>query len=177
MNNPVSHTKAQPSPAWLALSANTDALFQTWMTQAFATLAISPETLIPGQMALVTLATQEHDGYASLVPAQTSASRGSQFPNTTCTLSWQRGHWTISSLSNLTQIEESHPPCTEHAFWFGQHGVGHRLLWTPMRHEEAVAALQDWERSLHSVQVLQAQVVLQIGHQEHEVTLCHLPIR
>lgn len=170
MSNPVSHTTVQPSPAWLTLSANTEALFQTWMNQALAILAISPETLIPGQLALVTLTTQEHDGCASQVSAQTPASRG-RFPNTTCTLSWQHGHWAISSLSNLTQIEESHLPCTEHAFWFGHHGVGYRMQWGAMRHEDTVAALLAWEQSLHSTHTLHALVTLQIDQQEHDITL------
>ena len=155
----------------LTLSANTEALFQTWMTQALVSLAIPPEALTQGQMALVTLAGhgQCESAIQTRIPAP--AAGFVNFPNTTCTLTWQCGRWVVSSFSSLTLIEEHHPPCTEHVFWFSQHAVSYRVQWAAMRHEEAVMALQGWEQQLHASPHLSIQVSLQIDHQEHDITL------
>lgn len=171
MNNPVDHTKGQRMPALLGLSANTEALFQAWMTQALTSIEISSEMLTLGQTALVTLSLQGANDNTAPASAHTLTSRLSHFPSTTCTLSWQHRHWAICSLSNLTRIEESHPPSTEHAFWFGQHAVGYRMQWGSMRHEDTVAALQEWEKSLHGAHALYVLVTLEIGHQEHDVMI------
>lgn len=171
MNNSVDHAEAQPMPALLDLSATTDALFQTWMTQALTALAILPEALTLGQTALVTLSLQEANDNTAPASAQTLTSRLSHFPSTTCTLSWQHHHWTICSLSNLTRIEESHPPSTEHAFWFDPQTVGYRMQWGAMCHEDTVAALQEWEQSLHSAHALYVLVTLEIDRQEYDVMI------
>ncbi|MBV7437072.1 hypothetical protein [Aeromonas sp. sif2416] len=165
MNNHVDTTIHMP--ALLTLSANTEALFQTWMTQALVSLAISPEVLMQGQTALVTLAGHGHCESETQAPAAVLAN----LPNTTCTLTWQCGRWIVSSFSSLTLIEEHHPPCTEHVFWFGQHAESYRVQWAAMRHEEAVMALQEWELQLHASPHLAIQVSLQMDHQEHDITL------
>lgn len=170
MNNRVDTTL--PRSALLGLSAHIESLFQSWMQQALASLAVSPTMLSEGHTALVTLASHERDDGAPQAPTVTSTHQATHFPNTTCTLHWQSGSWVIASLSSLTHIEETAPPCCEHAFWFGQETVGYQLQWAPMRHEVAVIALQAWEQQLASSPALRIQVSLALGNQEHDITLC-----
>ncbi|MFM5845756.1 hypothetical protein ACET69_03105 [Aeromonas veronii] len=173
MNNRVDTTL--PWSALLGLSAHTEALFQTWMQLALATLAMSPNVLSEGQTALVTLASHECVDCAPQAPTVASTHQAAHFPDTTCTLHWQSERWGIASLSSLTLIEEAAPPCSEHAFWFGQETVGYQLQWAPMRHEALVIALQAWEQQLQSVSVLVIEVSLVLDNQEHDITLCVSP--
>ena len=173
MNNRVDTTLHRS--ALLGLSAHTEALFQTWMQQALVTLAMSPKMLSEGQTALVTLASHECVDSAAQASPGPSANQAGILPNTTCTLHWQSGRWVIASMSSLTHIEETAPPCCEHAFWFGQETVGYQLQWAPMRHEALVIALQAWEQQLSSMPALVIQVSLVLNNQEHDITLCVSP--
>lgn len=170
MNNRVDITLSRP--ALLGLSAHTEALFQTWMQQALASMAVSPSELTEEQTAVVTIAAHARDESAPQAPTVTSTHQATHFPNTTCTLHWQSGRWVIASLSSLTHIEETASPCCEHAFWFGQETVGYQLQWAPMRHEAQVIALQAWEQQLSSMPALVIQVSLVLDNQEHDITLC-----
>jgi hypothetical protein len=170
MNNHVDPTLHRPPPL-LGLSANTEVLFQTWMQQALASMAVAPSELAEGQTALMTLAPHECDDGAPHVATATATHQVGNLPNTTCTLHWQSGRWVIDSLSSLTQIEEAAPACCEHAFWFGQESVGYQLQWAPMRHEAAVIVLQTWERLLYSEPALVILVSLALGNREHDITL------
>lgn len=173
MNNRVDTTL--PKSALLGLSAHTEALFQAWMQQALASMAVAPSELIEGQTAIVTLCadvrTQKTVQASMAIP--THLARG--LPNTTCTLHWQSERWVIASLSSLTHIEEAALPCCEHAFWFGQETVGYQLQWAPMRHETLVIALQAWEQQLSSMPALVIEVSLVLDRQEHDITLCVSP--
>lgn len=173
MNNRVDTTL--PRSALLGLSAHTESLFQSWMQQALANLAVSPKILSEGHTALVTLVSPECVDNAPQAPTVASTHQATRFPNTTCTLNWQSGRWVIASMSSLTHIEETASPCCEHAFWFGQETVGYQLQWAPMRREALVIALQAWEQQLQSVSVLVIDVSLALDNQEHDITICVSP--
>lgn len=173
MNNRVDTTL--PRSALLGLSAHIESLFQTWMQQALVNLGVSPKVLSEGHTALVTLASHERVDSAAQSSPGSSANPAANFPDTTCTLHWQSGRWVIASLSSLTHIEETTPPCCEHAFWFGQETVGYQLQWAPMRHEAQVIALQTWEQQLASMPALVIEVSLVLDNQEHDITLCVSP--
>ncbi|MCS3769605.1 hypothetical protein HNP12_003726 [Aeromonas hydrophila] len=173
MNNRVDTTL--PRSARLGLSAHTEARFQSWMQQALANLGVSPKVLSEGHTALVTLASHECVDSAAPTSPGSSANPAGIFPNTTCTLHWQSGCWVIASLSSLTHIEETAPPCCEHAFWFGQETVGYQLQWAPMCHEALVIALQAWEQQLSSMPALVIEVSLVLDNEEHDITLCARP--
>lgn len=173
MNNRVDI--ALPRSALLGLSAHTEALFQTWMQQALASMAVSLSELTEGQTALVTLTAHARDENPLQGATVASPHQAANFPDTTCTLHWQSGRWGIASLSSLTRIEEAAPPCCEHAFWFGQETVGYQLQWAPMRHETLVIALRAWEQQLSSMPALRIQVSLALNNQEHDTTLFVCP--
>ncbi|MCZ4331962.1 hypothetical protein O4H51_03695 [Aeromonas hydrophila] len=173
MNNRVDTTL--PRSALLGLSAHTEALFQTWMQLALASMAVSPSKLTEEHTAVVTITAHARDESSPQAPTVISTHQATHFPNTTCTLHWQSGRWVIASLSSLTHIEEAAPPCCEHAFWFGQETVGYQLQWAPMRHEAMVIALQTWEQQLASMPALVIEVSLALDNQEHDITLCVSP--
>ncbi|HDO1358299.1 TPA: hypothetical protein P2Q89_003817 [Aeromonas veronii] len=170
MNNRVETTL--PRSVLLGLSAHTEVLFQAWMQQALASMAVAPSELTAGQTAVVTLTAHEPSDNAPPASVAASTHQVRVLPNTTCTLHWQAGRWVIASLSSLTHIEETAPPCCEHAFWFGQETVGYQLQWAPMRHEALVIALQAWEQQLSSMPALLIQVSLALDNREHDITLC-----
>lgn len=165
-----------PQEPQLALSEHTKVRFQAWLAQALGQLAIPPATLMPRQTALVTLTAHESVGQPLTARAiSTTTELAERFPDTTCTLCWHQEHWVLSSLSNLTRIEESHPPCCEHLLWFGQTPGGYRLSWAPMPPAEAQTALHTWELLLSSVPALAIHISLELDGQEHGITLYEYP--